>query len=217
MKPETQYKLLVKVASADRAAGILARIAGAQQVKTAGQRKMAININEANARLAAKRAAAPAEEPVEAAPLTAKDHAKALWSAGKGQAAALAKNPLVWGGLGGAALGAGAGYALSGLSPAMKKKKLYRILAALGGGAAGAAAGVAGTKYIPRAISDFKKSRVNKDIYDTTREGAINSIKARLTDAWNRGDATALAQAASDYSAYGNPFSFDPTYYTEGE
>ena len=43
MKPETQYKLLVKVASADRAAGILARIAGAQQVKQAAQQKKAVD------------------------------------------------------------------------------------------------------------------------------------------------------------------------------
>lgn len=109
MKPETQYKLLVKVASADRAAGILARIAGAQQVKQAAQQA---------------KQAAQQKKAVDASTLI---------NAGAGVA--------------GGALGAGAGYALSGLSPAMKKKKLYRILAALAGGAAGAGAGVAGGIY----------------------------------------------------------------------
>lgn len=141
MKPETQYKLLVKVASADRAAGILARIAGAQQVKTAVDASTLINAGA---------------------------------------------------GLGGAALGAGAGYALSGLSPAMKKKKLYRILAALGGGAAGGAAGYFGAsgiqgarakqKYIarngiePGFFEDMKKNMASPNVSASALKGILEHM-----------------------------------------
>lgn len=142
MKPETQYKLLVKVASADRAAGILARIAGAQQVKQAAQQKKAVD-------------------------------ASTLINAGAGVA--------------GGALGAGAGYALSGLSPAMKKKKLYRILAALAGGAAGAGAGVAAGVYGQKGMKALKGLKEDAGVWrDLQRLGNDFQIGQDATGLFRR-------------------------------
>ena len=181
MKPETQYKLLVKVASADRAAGILARIAGAKQVKQAALAKRALTMEdnimmqypaqrgimtaEANAAAdeaaAGERAAAAAAE--EKARKAAERKAKikgALTNAGT-KALNFATSPAGYAtgvGLGAGALAGAGAYALTGLSPAMKKKKLLRILAALGaGGAVGVGAGLGFNKLMDKRYHDIMR------------------------------------------------------------
>lgn len=180
MKPETQYKLLVKVASADRAAGILARIAGAQQVKQAA--------------MAPQRTAQTKKAGIgdyvsdrvwnnvwDKVPLEKQDTARKALSIGGGALAGL---------------GAGAGvYALTGLSPAMKKKKLYRILAALGAGAGvGTGAGFALNKGLAQ----------NAKNYNDWNDQALTADAIENWNAGNQDKADALMALAAQYRARGN-------------
>lgn len=173
MKPETQYKLLVKVASADRAAGILARIAGAQQVKQAAQQKKAGIGDYVSDRVW--------NNVWNKVPLENQDKARKILSAGGGALAGL---------------GAGAGvYALTGLSPAMKKKKLYRILAALGVGAGvGTGAGFALNKGLAQ----------NAKNYNDWNDQALLEDARTNWDAGNIDKANELMALASQYRARGN-------------
>lgn len=182
MKPETQYRLLVKCASADRAARILALGAaglakraaegeeqkpeeeeGAEQPAPTIKQRIGAGVDKVKA-LGAKAKGKVDSAIDKAGPKAGGWVSDRLWNNVWDRIPAdqlakqvgVARNMAIGGGALAGLGTAGGIYGLSGLIPGLKKKRLARILAAIaGGGAVGGASGYALNRMLANNARDY--------------------------------------------------------------